>query len=111
MNLVKYLVHMPRWKRLPMIPRTWSVEYDRREVDRWTQQVMAVKRTRSPHDVEVLMKKHGVKNSRELALALQPRRRRRHVGRRVIALIQRIAGTTSYDPFRKIAREHMRRDR
>lgn len=111
MNLFQYLLHRPIWHRLPPMPRQWSSEYNGREVDHDVSTLMSMTHTRSPQGVKLLLKKHQVETPRELITLLPPRRRKRHILRRALALLRRAEGVTPYNPMVKIARQHIRRGR
>lgn len=108
MNLLRYLFHRPTWHKLPMMPRSYSVDYDARQLDADTADLMRISHVRCPQGVELLKRRHNL-SSHELARQLHTRRRRRNVGARFMAVIRRAFGVTRYDPMRTIARQHMRR--
>jgi hypothetical protein len=111
MKLIRYLFHRPTWQRLHMIPRQYATEYTARDVDRDTATLMQLTQVRSPQNVEILKRKHRASSARHLIEILPSRRRPRHIQQRALALVRRVFGLTSYDPMRKIARQHMRRGR
>lgn len=111
MKLFRYLLHRPTWHKLPMMPRQYSTEFDARKVDHDTALLMSMTHTRSPHGVKLLLRKYGAASARELMERLPARRRPRRLGARVMSMIRRAVGVTSYDPMREIARQHMRRGR
>lgn len=94
-----------------MIPRQWASEYNASSVDRDTATLMQLTQVRSPQNVEILKRKHGAANARQLIDTLPPRRRQRRVKARALALVRRAFGLTAYDPMRQYARRHMRRGR
>jgi len=109
-NLLKYLLHWPTWKKLPMLPRMYSTEYRAGDVDRDTEALMKLTHIRCPQGVKVLERRYRL-TARELIDLLPERKRRRDPGRRVVALIQRLYGVLPYDPMQKIARQQQRRGR
>lgn len=111
MNLLTYLLRLRTRERLPMIPRTYSSEYDVRQVDPDTIRLMAETQTRDPRGVHLLMRRHGAQSPRELLRILPPRKRKRNVRRRALALVQRVFGLSNHDPLRSIYRQHRRTGR
>lgn len=110
-HLLKYLLHRPTWQKLPVLPRMYSVEFDARTVDDDTATLMKLSHTRCPQGVDTLKRRHRIKTARELIEQLPPRRRRRRLGTRLMALFRYWLGTTQYDPMRSIARQYRRRSR
>ncbi len=110
-GLLKYLLHRPTWQKLPMIPRQYAVGYDPFSVDDDTAMLMRLTQVRSPQAVKLLMKKHHAASARELIETLPARRRPWRLRARALALARRAFGLTSYDPLRRIARQHRRRGR
>ena len=110
MNPLRYLLHWPTWKKLPMLPRMYSVDYNPKEVDRDTEQLMKITRIRCPQGVKLLERRYHM-TARELTIALTEQRRKRNFGRRIAAVVQRAYGLLPYDPMKMIARQHQRRGR
>lgn len=110
-GLIRYLLHRPTWQKLPVMPRMYSTDYSACDVDEDTQTLMRLTHTRCPQGVEVLKQRHGAKSARQLIEELPARRRKRHMVRRALALLQRALGLTSYDPMKRIYYEHRRATR
>lgn len=110
MNLFTYLWRMARWQRLPVLPHTYSSEYDAQLVDEDVQQLMMLSHVRSPQSARLLERRHR-KSARELIDELPARKRKRNIPARVMALVHRAFGTTPYNPTKSIALKHMRRGR
>lgn len=108
MSLLRYLIHLPTWQKLPMLPRMYSTEYEPRDIDRDTEALMKVTHTRCPQGVKLLERRYHL-SAHELIDLLQPRHRKRDAFGRMVALVRRAYGVLPYDPMRKIARQHMRR--
>lgn len=104
-GLLKYLLHRPLSQRLPLLPRMYSSEFYIAEADRDTQTLMSLTHVRCPQGVEVLKRRYRTESARALIEHLPTRRRKRHIGRRALSLVQRTFGFTSYDPMKHIARQ------
>jgi hypothetical protein len=106
MKIIAYLLHWPLWKRLPRLPRGLASDYDQRQLDRDTGNLMALTRTRCPSGAQTLAKKHK-STQHDLWVALAPAgKRRRRPGRRFTSLMRRAMGLTPHDP---LARHRPRR--
>lgn len=106
MKLWHYIFHRPTWQKLNMIPRHYSVDYDLKSVDRDATHLMGLNQIRSPHMIDQLKRRYKVETAGELVEVMPSRRRPRHLGKRVIALINRAMGQTPYDPMKSIALRH-----
>lgn len=107
-NLIKALFHLATWQKLPMLPRTYSSDYELDEADRDVQMLMSLSHVRCPQGARVLERKHKTP-AHELIDQLPQRHRRRRPLKRAVGLIRRALGVTPYDPMRSIYLEHQRR--
>jgi hypothetical protein len=107
-NLLRYMIHLATWEKLPIMPRMYSVEYDARLLDRDTQTLMKMSHVRCPQGLELLKQRHRVNNATTLITLLPSRKRKRQPMRKLMSVMRHLTGTLPYDPMKQIARQHMR---
>jgi hypothetical protein len=110
LNLIKYLMHLATWQKLPKPPRAYSSEYELKAAGDDIETMMKLSHIRCPQGAEHLTRKHGLP-VRELIDRLPRSRYRRMIKRRLVWLICRATGTTPYDPMKRRAFEHRKRSR
>ncbi len=110
-KLSRYLLHRPRWWKLPMLPRGFSTEFEASDVDPDTAELMRAVAVRCPQSVEILREKRKAESVRDLVRTMNPRKRKRNVRGRAASLIRRALGLTSYDPAFRHSQIHQRKGR
>lgn len=111
LKLLRYLFTLRTGEKLPLLPRLYASEFDPGKVDRDTATLMKLTQTRCPLGVEYLKRRYRVSSAYELIYVLPSRRRRAHPGKRFMAILRRMFGTTSYNPMVKIARQELKKGR
>jgi hypothetical protein len=106
-RVIKFLVHLTVRQKLPLIPRTWSVDFKPEELGEDGETLMRLSAIRSPHGLALLQRRLNVETSRELVERLPiPRPRRSN---RVPSIVYHVFGTTPYDPMKKFRVKKNRR--
>jgi hypothetical protein len=107
-KIIRYFRHIPLANRLPPVPRGYSSEFDMKAVSQDESALMKMSALRSPHSIERLKRRYGVKSAADL-VNLLPKRHKARKGERLWPLIRRVFGTTRYDPMRRHYLEHRRK--
>lgn len=110
-RVLKYILHRPTWHKLPVLPRQYATDYDPALVDEDTATVMRLAHVRCPQGVEKVRRRHGARDTAELAAMLSWRHRPRYLKARALSMARTALGLTAYDPMKEIARQHRRKGR
>jgi hypothetical protein len=96
----RVLFYLKRRERLPLIPRHYASEFDHR-VNHDIERVFERTAARDPLAVDVLLRRHNSSNVDQLLLNLSIRRRRSRPAKRFSEWVNRLQGTTPYEPVVK----------
>lgn len=109
-KLLKYFTHIKLADRLPPIPRMYASDYDTRALSDEELKLMKMSAIRSPQGIHILKRRKQAATAGAL-IDMLPTTHKPRRGARLMPLMRRIFGVSSYDPMRKIYYHHRRRHR
>lgn len=109
-KLIKYILHIPTWRKLPKPPGGYASEYDPQQVSADVRRLMELSQVRDPQSAELLSSRRA-RSVHELAATMDRSSYARRIRSRIHWLICRVTDTLPYDPAAEPAREWRRRNR
>lgn len=106
-RLIRYLVQIYNWQRIPRLPWMLAADYD--DVDSPERRVMARVGARDPRGVKQAMRKYGVDNVNDLVALLEHQEAKQQIAERAELMANRLIGGSAQPAHQVAIMEDARR--